>query len=122
MIRCRITTPTRTGCAKKPAQLPQPITMSRRNSSTLSGMPIAWRQDTPLTSSDLRSEQLHATAARAAERRERVALATSRLHTEQDGPLRRATHPLGGLPEAVVRAIHGEALFHGDRALWTYRG
>src|SRR5439155_6960530 len=44
MMRWRITTPTRTGCAKNPATLPQPITISRRNSSTLSGMPTSCLQ------------------------------------------------------------------------------
>jgi len=39
------TTPTRTGCAKKPRTFPQPITISSRKSRTFRGMPISCFSD-----------------------------------------------------------------------------
>src|SRR5258705_2082529 len=46
MMRWSTTTPTRTGWAKNPGMLPQPITMSSRNRKTLRGMPSSWRTGT----------------------------------------------------------------------------
>src|SRR6185436_18216299 len=41
MRRCTTTTPTRAGCAKNPAQLPQASTMRKRKQRTLRGIPRA---------------------------------------------------------------------------------
>src|SRR5262245_47928011 len=83
MIRWRITTPTRTGCAKNPCQLPHPMTMRKRNMNTLRGIPIACRQEIPFTtaSSGLGGGEIQSPASGAPVRHHLEAFSAAELQT-----------------------------------------